>query len=118
MLLDKPYSRLVGRTRVMIVSNLLNNQTSVQLASSFGSSNRIPPGWYSVDCLDWLFKSRRTIVMSDNIANARRRRGILHGHLTRIERDIAKLELKEELTQQDHCKAERDGTNQGQRHQV
>ena len=45
--------------------------------------------------------------MSDNIASARRRRGILRGRLTRIERDIAKLEAKEELAQQDQRKAER-----------
>ena len=41
------------------------------------------------------------------ILQARRRRDILSGRLTRIERDIAKLEEKEELAQQDRHKVER-----------
>ena len=41
------------------------------------------------------------------IASARRRRGILRGRLTRIGRDIAKLEEKEELGHQDQRKVER-----------
>ena len=45
--------------------------------------------------------------MFDNIASARKHQGILCGGLTCIERDIANLEAKEELTQQDQQKAER-----------
>ena len=41
------------------------------------------------------------------IASARRRRGILRGRLTRIERDIANLEEKEGLAHQDQRKVER-----------
>ena len=39
--------------------------------------------------------------------SAKRCRGILCGHLTRIEQDIAKLEIKEELILQDQRKVER-----------
>ena len=46
--------------------------------------------------------------MTENTpVSARRRRGILCGRLTRIERDIANLEGKEELTLQDRRKVER-----------
>ena len=45
--------------------------------------------------------------MSDNIASVRRRRGIIRGRLTRIERDIASLETKEELAHRDQRKVER-----------
>ena len=39
--------------------------------------------------------------MADKIANVRRSRGTVHGHLTRIEWDIFSLEDKETLTPSD-----------------
>ena len=45
--------------------------------------------------------------MSDAIASARRRRGTVRGHLTRIERDIEKLEEKETLSPSDRRKVKR-----------
>ena len=57
-----------------------------------------------------MLSCRRTIkkkIMSDNITSVRRRRGIIRGRLTRIERDIADLEHKEELADQDQRKVER-----------
>ena len=44
--------------------------------------------------------------MAENIVSARRHRGILRGHLTRIEEDIASLERKEELSQQNQHKVD------------
>ena len=43
----------------------------------------------------------------NTVVSARRRRGMLRGRLTRIERDIATLEGKEDLTHQDRRKVER-----------
>ena len=45
--------------------------------------------------------------MSDTIASARRRRGTVRGRLTRIERDIEKLEEKETLSPSDRRKVKR-----------
>ena len=45
--------------------------------------------------------------MSDTIVAARRCHGMLRGRLTRIEREIADVEKKEELIDQDQCKIER-----------
>ena len=36
--------------------------------------------------------------MADTIASGKRRRGTMRAHLTRMEKDISKLEEKEELT--------------------
>ena len=70
-----------------------------------------PPGLYSVDCLDCLlivWISLRYIVMSDiTIVTARRRRGMLRGRLTRIEREVVNLEKKVYFMDEDQRKIER-----------
>ena len=45
--------------------------------------------------------------MTENIGSARRRRGLICRRLTRIERDLASLETKEDLVHLDQSKVER-----------